>query len=69
MFTLYAYMDDWEVIIKNWLLEKSRLRVKDITDADYTKAKRVCKGFEIKKLGWYHDLYAQSDRILLADVS
>ena len=32
-----------------------------ITDAD-------CKHFEIKKLGGYHDLYAQSDTLLLADV-
>ena len=32
------------------------------------KRKRVCKDFEIKKLGEYHDLYAQSDTLLLADV-
>ena len=31
------------------------------TDADYTNAKRVCKEFEIKNLGKYHDLYVQSD--------
>ena len=31
-------------------------------------AKRVCKDFEIKKLGEYHDLYLQSDTLLLADV-
>ena len=30
--------------------------------------KRVCKGFEIKNLGEYHDLYVQSDTLLLADV-
>ena len=33
------------------LLEKeefySNLNIKDITDADYIHAKRVCKGFEI----------------------
>ena len=28
----------------------------DITDADFGHAKRVCKGFEIKHLGEYHDL-------------
>ena len=39
-----------------------------ITDADYTHAKRVCKDFEIKHLGKYHDLYAQSKTLLLADV-
>ena len=40
----------------------------DITDADYMHAKRVCKDFEIKHLGEYHDLYFKSDILLLADV-
>ena len=31
-------------------------------------AKRVCKHFEIKKLGEYHDFYLNSDVLLLADV-
>ena len=31
-------------------------------------AKRVCKNFEIKNLGEYHDLYVQSDTLLLDDV-
>ena len=30
--------------------------------------KRVCKDFEIKYLGEYHDLYVQSNTLLLADV-
>ena len=42
--------------------------MEDITDADYAHAKRVCKDFEIKSLGEYHDLYVQSDTLLLADV-
>ena len=46
----------------------SHLNTEDITDADYAHAKRVCKDFEIKKLGDYHDLYAQRDTLLLADV-
>ena len=29
--------------------------------------KRVCKDFEIKNLEKYHDLYVQSDALLLAD--
>ena len=40
----------------------------DITDADYTHAKRVCKDLEINQLGQYHGLYFQSDTLLLADV-
>ena len=43
--------------------------MEDITDADYTHAKRVCKDFEIKHLGEYHDLQVQSNTLLLADVS
>ena len=31
--------------------------MEDITDADYAHAKNVCKDFEIKHLGEYHDLY------------
>ena len=42
--------------------------MEDITDADFVHAKRVCKDFEIKQLGEYHDLYVQSDTLLLADV-
>ena len=41
--------------------------MEDITDADYTDAKRVCKNFEIKNLEEYQDLYVQSDTLLLAD--
>ena len=39
-----------------------------ITDADYKHAKEVWKNFEIKNLGFYYDLYVQSDTLLLADV-
>ena len=46
----------------------SNLNMKDITDADYMHAKRVCKDFEIKHLGEYHDLYLKIDTLILADV-
>ena len=42
--------------------------MKDITNADYVHTKRVYKEFEIKNLGEYHDLYGQSDTLLLLDV-
>ena len=32
------------------------LNMKGTTDPDYVYAKRVCKDFEIKNLGEYHDL-------------
>ena len=31
-------------------------------------AKRVCKDFEIKNLGEYHNLYVQSNTLLLVDI-
>ena len=40
----------------------------NITDADYMHAKRVCKDFEIKNLGEYHDLCLKSDILPLGDV-
>ena len=42
--------------------------MEDITDSENRHAKRVCKNFKINNLGEYHDLYVQSDIILLADV-
>ena len=44
------------------------LNMEDITDAGYMHAKRVCKDFEIKNLGEYHDLYLKNDTVFLADV-
>ena len=43
--------------------------MEDITDAYSPHAKRVCKDFEIKIFGDYHDLYVQSNILLLAHVS
>ena len=42
--------------------------MEDITYSDYNHAKKVCKNFEIKYLGEYHDLYFKSDTLLLVDV-
>ena len=42
--------------------------MEDIIDADCAHIKRVCKDFKIKSLVEYHDLYVQSDTLLLADV-
>ena len=32
--------------------------MEDITDANYAHGKRICKDFEVKNLGEYHDLYS-----------
>ena len=65
-------MDEWEKFNETSFPKKediySHLSMENITDADYAHAKRVCKGFEAKDLGEYHDLYVQSDTLLLADV-
>ena len=42
--------------------------MEETTDADYAYAKRVCKDFEIKNLGEYHDFYVQSNTFLLTGV-
>ena len=42
--------------------------MEDITDADYMHQKIVCKDFQINNLGEYHDLYVQSNTLLIADV-
>ena len=42
--------------------------MEDIIDPNYRHAKKVCKHFEIKNLGEYHDLYVQSDTLLLGDI-
>ena len=66
------YIDDWEKFNETSLPEKedfySQLNMEDITDADYMHAKRVCKDFEIKLLGEHHNLYVQTNALLLDDV-
>ena len=42
--------------------------MKEITESDYMHTKRICKVFEIKNLGKYHNFYLKSDALLLADV-
>ena len=46
----------------------STLNLEDISDEDYEHVQKVWNVFEIKNGGEYHDLYVQSDTLLLADV-
>ena len=68
----YEYMDSWERFDEKSLPVKkaiySSLNMKDITDINHRYAKRVFKNLSNKNLGDYHDLYVQSDTLLLADV-
>ena len=42
--------------------------MEDITDVDYSHAKRVFRNFSNKNIGDYHDLYVQNDTLLLRGV-
>ena len=42
--------------------------MEDINEIDYRHANNVFKRFELENIGQYHDLYVQSDTLLLADV-
>ena len=68
----YEYMDDWSRFDEERLPDKSdfysSLDMEEITGIDYRHSKKVFDKFCIKNLGEYHDLYVQSDTLLLADV-
>ena len=53
--------------MNTWIVGKD-LNMEDITDPDHRHAKTMFKSLNNKNLGGYHDLYVQSDRLLLADV-
>ena len=46
----------------------SNLNLENISDEDYVHAQKIWDVFEINDLGEYHDLYVQSDTLLLAYV-
>ena len=60
------YMDSWEKFNEESFY--SKLNKEGITDEDYAHAQKVWKVSEIKNLGEYHELYVQSNMLLLADV-
>ena len=68
----YEYIDSWQRFDETSLPDKeafySNLNMEDITDVDYRHGKKVFKKFKLKHLGDYHDLYVQSDTLLLVDV-
>ena len=69
---LYEYADTWERFSEISLPSKedfySNLNMEDISDIDYRHANNVFKVFKLENLGDYHDLYVQSNTLLLADV-
>ena len=67
-------MDSWGKFDETILPAKeafySTLNLENISNKDYLHAQKVWvwEVFEINNLGDYHDLYVQSDTLLLADV-
>ena len=68
----YEYMDNWERFNETSLPNKesfySNLNMENIDDIDYRHGNNVFKRFKLKNLGEYHNLYVQSNTLLLADV-
>ena len=65
-------MDNWERFNETSLPSKedfySNLNMENIDDIDYRHGNNVLKIFKLENLGDYHDLYLQSDTLLLAHV-
>ena len=65
-------MESWEKFDETILPTKeafySNLNLENISVEDYAHAQKVWDVFEIKNRGEYHDLYVQSDTLLLSDV-
>ena len=64
VFTLMNILMIGKISMKHQKDFYNRLNMEDITDADYAYKKKVYKDFEIKNLGEYHDLFAQSNTLL-----
>ena len=68
----YEYMDSFEKFDETKLPEKekfySSLSDEGITDEEYERAKQVWETFRCRNLGDYHNLYVETDTLLLADV-
>ena len=68
----YKYKDSWERFDETSLPDKkafySQFYLEGITDEDYAHAQKLFEELKLKNLRDYHDLYVQSDTLLLADV-
>ena len=68
----YEYMGRWGKFNEETLPDKEsfymNFNLESITDDDYVHAQKVWEVFKIKGLGEFHDLYVQSDTLLLVDV-
>ena len=55
-------------LIKNIFIVVSIQQFQEIADVDYRHKRKVYKEFNTKNIGDNHDLYVQSDILLVADV-
>ena len=66
----YEYMDGWDKFNETSIPGKesfySNLTMENITETDYVHANNVFKTFKFNNLGYYYDLYVQSDTMLFA---
>ena len=77
IFRCFSYKKNYEKKINKDLIQRfaniyefcnSNLNMEDITDINYRHEKKVFEYLINKNSGEYHDLYVQSDTLLLADV-
>ena len=68
----YEYMSSWDKFTESQLPPKaafySNLNMSNVSDDDYEHTQKVWQAFKIKNLVEYHDLYLETDVILLANV-
>ena len=68
----YEYMDNWkrfyEIMLPSKVNFHSNLSMKGISDNDYKHAKKAWDIFDVRNVGDYHNLYVQSDTLLISDV-
>ena len=68
----YEHMDSRERFDEKSVPDKkafySELYLRDIAHKDYMHAQKEFEQFGLKNLSDYHDVYVQSDALLLADV-
>ena len=68
----YEYIDSWDKFEEKRLPSKdefySKLNMSGISEKDYSHACKVWNEFGLKNMGDYHDLYLETDVLLLANV-
>ena len=79
---LFCYSEKAFIHMNTWIVGKDlmhhyyqikktfyrELTLEEITDKNYAHAQKVFEELGLKNLGHYHDLYVQSDTLLLTDV-